>query len=258
MFDFLLDTTPYGSVHPMIGLFMETVDLARGMNQYDSFTGKPIVPEYIAKTGDKMLIAEAFLGYAWNKMGGRPLHTFKSETVQYQEKEFYERFAENVPILGPMAWTYVQTSDYGKRQRYEWVSTEVERESFKKAYDRRQRIWDSIKPYTDQGKRPPATEAYRLYRDLVKEGIVDRRTTSARGFWHMYNRYALRTEDSREIDMIVFSRTNREKAALLDEYQRTMQPGEYQRIVHQLRREGLLSGETMAELRRLQRQQERR
>jgi hypothetical protein len=157
-----------------------------------------------------------------------------------------------------MAWTYVQVSDYGKRQRYDWVATEVQQENFKRAYDRRDRIWDSIKAQVDEGKRPSPTAANKLYRELLQDGIVDRKQTSWHGFLHMYNRYALRTQDSREIDQIIFSSTTAEKARLLDEYQRTMEPAAYGRVVMQLRREGMLTSETMAALRKLQAQNAKR
>jgi hypothetical protein len=74
----------------------------------------------------------------------------------------------------------------------------------------------------------------------------------------MYNRYALRTENNREIDQIVFASTTAEKARLLDIYQNTMEPAEYNRIVMHLRRERMLTSETMAALRRLQAEKRRR
>jgi hypothetical protein len=261
MFDFMLDSTPYGSLHPLIGVTGNLVDLLRGMNPYDSFTGKTIIPEYIAKTGNTGLKAQVFMGHVWNKLGGRMVGmesilapVFKSETIPYIKKEFYERFADNIPFLGPMAWTYVQVSDYGKRQRYDWVSTEAQEKDYQRAYDKRARIWEVIKRQTDQGRAPTAAAGNQLYRDLVRERIVDPQTTSWRSFWHMYNRYALRTYDNREIDRIVFARNNTEKAMLLDTYQHTLPPAEYNRIRMQLFREGAITGETMAALRKLQSQ----
>jgi hypothetical protein len=153
-----------------------------------------------------------------------------------------------------MAWTYVQVSDYGKRQRYDWVSTEAQEKDYQRAYDKRARIWEVIKRQTDQGRAPTAAAGNQLYRDLVRERIVDPQTTSWRSFWHMYNRYALRTYDNREIDRIVFARNNTEKAMLLDTYQHTLPPAEYNRIRMQLFREGAITGETMAALRKLQSQ----
>jgi hypothetical protein len=263
-FDFVLDTNPYGSVHPLLGLSLETLDLLRGANPYDGFTSKPIVPDYIMKTGNRWLIASTFAGYAAEKMGARilgknpaGLFTFRSETVPYQEKELYTELSEKVPILGPMAWTYWQISDYGKRQRYEWTATKAENAASQRAYDRRQAIWHSLEKQLDEGKKPTTTAANSLYRELVRNGTIDREETSWNSFKNMYTRYALRTENSREVDMIVFARTNREKAELLTTYQKVMPPEEYNKIVYHLRREGMLTSDVMSMVRKLRWQREK-
>jgi len=100
------------------------------------------------------------------------------------------------------------------------------------AYDRRTGILDDLRETQESGGRPSATKAQRLYREMIKEGTVDPKQTSWSSFRHMYNRYALRMEDSREIDMVVFSSTNREKAALLWEYKNTMPPEQYNRVLN--------------------------
>lgn len=236
LFAYGQEQQPYG-LNPYLTVAKNWIQYLAGRNPYNAFYGKYIVPERVFKAGG-MKAHQEMLEHTWNELGGSVIHRFKGDGVEAVKSDLEK--ALNYPP-GNLLGNFLKVSNQGLREELRKITEKAGAKEAGRQLEVRDRIIETVNKITDEGRKPIPSDMVKLYRGLVKDGLVDPSNTGVMNFRHMFNRYASRSEGSPYIDAVINAGSNAEKAALMGEYEKSMSAGKYKAIVRQLMIEGHIS-----------------
>ena len=233
----LANAAPWGlqSLHPFVQVGMNSALYATGINPQDWHSGSNIVNQTTFETGgwDKH---KAMGKWIWSELGGRTLYTPSWGGIMPDQSAIEK--ALKLPGLNAFG-SFLRISDRGHEERLQEEANVEKRVADKRRAQVTRRIMTEI-----NAGRTKEADANSLYRQLVDDKLIDKRSTSRTEFSRRYLKYALRSVDAPWAG--VFSgKSNAQKAAMLRHYRQTMPPQEYQRMVKTLTDHKMLSAEVI-------------
>ena len=236
---YFTEQTPYG-LNPYLSVGGDLIQYMRGLNPYDAYRGRYVLPEKVRKAGGRRA-HKGMAKHIYNELGGSVLYKFASNDINGVESEL--ELALKFPP-GNILGRFLKISDYGEVESLRKISERVESEEFGEQLEVTDLIIEDVNRITGEGRKPGVPDIKSLHKALKGEGLLPA-TSSFGQFRHRYNRYASKSADNPKIDAVVGAKTTRQKVALLSHYKKTMSPGDYERIVKQLRKEGHISGKVI-------------
>lgn len=184
---------------------------------------------------------------AWNDLGGPMLWRWKRDHVEGVEEEIKD-------LLGIFPLNsigrFIRVVNTGEKETARDITEKVGQEEAKKHLQVRERI---IRAINEGGKA--TRDMTTLYRELKKENLISD-GLSVGQFRHTFNRYLVKSGDNPKLEAISQAGTNEQKAALLEYYQKTLTPEDFNRIKKAAIKEGFVSDEALIIMRKNQRKKE--
>jgi GGDEF domain-containing protein len=225
------EQSPY-SLNPYLSAATDIVQIMRGLNPYDDYRGKLVIPDQIFKANDHRKWLE-FGKHMSNSLGGSSIYQFSGDGPEKVQSEFEKVLKyPGANVLG----RFLKVSDQGEREQLRDVTQQVAEKEARRSLDVREAIIEDI---DKQNGQPTVSDKVKLYRQLIDEKKLDNDTKFSE-FRPRYDRYAGKVQNNAKIDAIIDAAGVKEKSALLQSYEKTMPAAEYQKIVEQLTVEGYI------------------
>ncbi|MCK5604272.1 hypothetical protein KAR91_20455, partial [Candidatus Pacearchaeota archaeon] len=225
---------------PWADIANDTRQYAAGLNPYDSFRGRLMIPDKEFAAGGSRR-RNAFLRNIARKSGSGIVYKLPYDDIK-RVKTDLEKILD-FPVTGNILSRFVKVSNIGERQTLRDISQEVRKAEANRQLDIRDRIIDSVNAADGE---VTTAEVGKLFREFKTEKLISPNVTGKQ-FRKMYQRYASKTADDPKIDAVINAATNKEKGALLKEYRETMPPAEFRLIKRQLLIEGHMTGGAIKE-----------
>lgn len=238
LFDYMAGQAP--NLNPTMTALNDIVNYFSNQNTWDSFRGKPTIPERVFEAGGNRR-RKAFIRHLWNSLGGGIAYRFKYDTVEGIKSEIEKALSpiEHTPILNDVVMRFIKVSDYGKKESAKRITDRAKRIQINRSFDVTEYIIEAI----NIDKTSPADQVD-LFTQLVKEGLA--KPAQFRAFRKKFQQYETQRYGSVEKRSLIYG-TNAEKLALLKEYKRTMEKSEYETMVQELVGSGHLSRKFLLE-----------
>lgn len=228
LLNLVLQQSPY-KMHPLIKIGSKLYNYyINGLNSVDEFRGQTIIPEQEFKAGG-WAAGKYLLRYTLNTIGGSTFYKIDFADVE-KDVSTVEKLKKTFPFN--MLGNFVIISDYGITEKAESIKEKVQAESAKRSLSIRDRIIEHINNSDDLANKK---NVFGLYKELVKEGAIDRKETEFGNFFNKYKRYESRRLDDRRIDAVEYATSNKEKEVLLGEYQKELKPEDFKVLLNQLK-----------------------
>lgn len=121
-YNFIAGGTPYTSLNPVVSTAINTSRYISGINPYDSWSGRNIIPESIFRAGGGRSHLE-YAKHLWNTLGGGVIYRFKHDDIDKVQTEFEELYG--IPLVGTGLRRFIRVSDYGVREDLKKAKQEI-------------------------------------------------------------------------------------------------------------------------------------
>jgi hypothetical protein len=224
--------------HPAISVGADLLEYyVNGMNPVDDFRGSHILPDSIYKAGG--FDAHKEMGkYVWNNLGMRMFYNAKQGELDPELAPLKE--ALQFPVLNWLS-AIATVTNRGHAERYRRIIEPIRKEYARKAVESEGRIKGHINL---MGYDVPRTAKVELYKALKQEDLLPP-DQDVNAFEKRYNRIKNKGRDDQRIVLLEYAVTNEEKAALLSQYEMELGAEQYKKLLQNLRRDGIISQETL-------------
>ena len=224
--------------HPAISVGADLLTYyVNGMNPVDDFRGSHILPDSIYKAGG--LDAHKEMGkYVWNNLGMRLFYNARQGELDPELAPLKE--ALQFPVLNWLS-AIATVTNRGHAERYRRIIEPIRKKYARKMAESEGRIKGHINM---MGYDAPRKAKVELYKTLKQEDLLPSEQ-NFNAFEKRYNRIKNKGKDDQRIVRLEYADTNEEKAALLSQYEMELGAEQYKKLLQNLRRDGIISQETL-------------
>jgi hypothetical protein len=207
LFDYMSGQIPYSGLNPLLGVIMDVAQYLSGKNPYDSFRGKPAIPDQKFEAGGKWA-ARAMAKYVANQLGSASiLYRFNNDGLDKVKGELEE--AIGIPVVGRAIERFIRVSNGGTVEQLKEIAQEVR----KVRAGENLTVQDKIIDHINETKTPSIKDAVGLYELLVKSGTIKRMDRST--FEQHYKDLLIFRYNSPYATAIATARSKEEKIAIV-------------------------------------------
>ena len=194
LFDYMAGQAP--TLHPGIVMASAAVQYASGLNPYDHFRGRYVIPEQIFEAGGKRA-HEVFVKWLANQSGANVVYRFQYDDVDRIKTELEKVI--NYPISSNIVGRFIKVSDQGIREDLRTTKRDIRQANTRELLDAKDALWKWM--------RGEALSEKDIEAILMKPDIIDRNMMV--GFARKYGNVYM--------EEYLSAQSNEEKAAVLDE-----------------------------------------
>jgi hypothetical protein len=226
LFDYFAGQAP--TLNPALTMGVETLRYMAGQNPYDYFRQRNVVPEQVFEAGGARS-DKAFLKHLWNSAGLGIVYRFPTDDLE-KAKSTAEKVI-GAPILSNLLGRFVKITNYGKFEELQRIAKGVRQGIARRNLDER----DAIVANVNATEKPSVENAFKLYGDMVKAGMLKRKgglsVVSFSEFRKNYEKFSRRKESDPFVNALIFARGNEERSALLNYYRESMSKEDYEQLI---------------------------
>jgi len=130
LFDYMSGQAP--TIHPGVEILIATVQYASGLNPYDNFRGRYVIPEQVFEAGGKRS-HEAFVKWLANKSGATLVYRFQYDDVGRIKGELED--ALSYPFVSNIVGRFVKVSDQGIKETLEELKFDIRQANTREILD---------------------------------------------------------------------------------------------------------------------------
>lgn len=206
LFDYMSGQAP--TIHPGVDNLIAIIQYCSGLNPYDHFRGRYVIPEQVFEAGGKRS-HQMFLKWLANKSGGSLLYRFRYDDVDRIKTELEK--VTGYPVASNILGRFIKVTNQGLKEELREVKRKVRAESIRAILDAKDAIskWIRGEPLNNE----------EIQAILAKPDIIDRNMMV--GLSRKYGAVYL--------EGFLTATSNKEKAAVLEKMlQRYEEPSEPQ------------------------------
>lgn len=229
---------------PGLGALTDLVQYASGHIPYDSFRGKPGIPQNIFDAGG-MRSHTAFLKYELNQLGAGLVYRFNTGDIQKVRSDLEKILG--APVIGNVLSRFISSTDYGTSELIQNRVEMAKQEEARQRLDYRDAIVQSIMAHD---KPADAGEVAKLYADLMKQGTLLNDPLNIKtftSFYAYYKRLQSQRQDDPYVNALLFAKSDGEKGAVLDVAQENLTKAEYDKLIAYSLTQGFTKARTLVE-----------
>lgn len=212
---------------PGVGALSDLVQYASGKIPYDSFRGKPGIPQNVFDAGG-MRSHEAFLKYELNQMGAGLIYRFNTGDLQKVKSDLEKVLG--APVIGNVLSRFLMSTNYGESELIANRVAMAKQEDARGHLDYREAIVQNIMAHE---KPASMDEITTLYGDMAKAGLLgDALHLKEWGaFLGFYQRLQSQRLDDPYANGLLFAKSDAEKGAVLDVAKENLSEEEYNKLI---------------------------
>jgi hypothetical protein len=236
---FALGAGQLPTVTPVINFFQAWTQFLSGKNPYDAFRGRTLISDTVFQAGG-MPALKKMVQWSANNFGLSQFTTYdpsKNDTI--------ELAVQILPLLNRI----LKISDYGLSEKSMDLTNEIKTQRAREVVAEKEVIDKYVAKYKDDYKTGKA-DLYTIGDEIVKEALGHEAITDDELSRDKSMRTRLKTSmvvgayDAR-VDNLVYAASNREKIALLKQYQTEMVADQFNDLVWLLYEEKIISGDVL-------------
>jgi hypothetical protein len=232
------------SLSPNFSLIGGIMQYVSGLNPYDDFRGRLVIPDTAFKAGPKYSLPY-MLNWVLDTSGARIL--IPKVPVDNGRTTPLEKTL-SLPILSNIIGKWLKVSDYGQVEKLQDIRTQVQSEAAIKTLDRKAAINDAIKEYKKSGNRAE------IERKLVDQvvGKIDSSAakTSRTTLLKQFREGVLKGEADPLTNSIIIAASNAEKIQVLKDAKAKLSSGDFYKKISSYYQDGLISKDVIREVRK--------
>lgn len=212
---------------PGVGALSDLVQYASGHIPYDSFRGKPGIPQETFDAGG-MRSHEAMLKYELNQLGAGLVYRFNTSDLQKVKSNLDKVLG--APVIGNVLSRFLMSTNFGESELITNRVAQAKQADANDRLDYREAVVQNIMAH-DKPASPD--DVANLYGQMMKEGLLGDALHIKKfsEFQAFYQRLQSQRLDDPYANGLLFAKSDAEKGAVLDVAKENLTDAEYKKLV---------------------------